>query len=153
MTARRFHGWRGILQSRHYRKPRRNIVRLRHSSSQPSRLRCAKFFRSRRLISERRSSALSAHCSKHSSSLGMAIATARNVLRVVGLLHVISASSCALARNSSRSLYRFLAGIAVGGSSILALAYLAEVAPANRRGALVDVPSQHRDRYFVRVCR
>ena len=34
---------------------------------------------------------------------------------------------------------RFLAGIAIGGSSVLAPEYLAEIAPANRRGALVGL--------------
>jgi sugar porter (SP) family MFS transporter len=36
-------------------------------------------------------------------------------------------------------LWRFLAGIAIGGSSVLAPVYLAEIAPAKRRGALVGL--------------
>jgi Sugar (and other) transporter len=64
----------------------------------------------------------------------------RNMLRVVGMLYVISALSCALAWNfTSFVLCRFLAGIAIGGSSVLAPVYLAEIAPANRRGALVGL--------------
>jgi MFS family permease len=64
----------------------------------------------------------------------------RNMLRVVGMLYVISALGCALAWNfTSFVLRRFLAGIAIGGSSVLAPVYLAEIAPANRRGALVGL--------------
>ncbi|HME40837.1 MAG TPA: sugar porter family MFS transporter [Steroidobacteraceae bacterium] len=64
----------------------------------------------------------------------------RNMLRVVGLLYVISALGCALAWNfTSFLLWRFLAGIAIGGSSVLAPVYLAEIAPADRRGALVGL--------------
>jgi MFS family permease len=62
----------------------------------------------------------------------------RNMLRVVGMLYMVSALGCALAWNfTSFALCRFLAGIAIGGSSVLAPVYLAEIAPANRRGALV----------------
>jgi hypothetical protein len=64
----------------------------------------------------------------------------RNMLRVVGMLYVISALGCALVWNfTSFVLCRFLAGIAIGGSSVLAPVYLAEIAPANRRGALVGL--------------
>jgi sugar porter (SP) family MFS transporter len=64
----------------------------------------------------------------------------RNMLRVVGMLYVISALGCALAWSfTSFVLCRFLAGIAIGGSSVLAPVYLAEIAPANRRGALVGL--------------
>jgi sugar porter (SP) family MFS transporter len=64
----------------------------------------------------------------------------RNMLRVVGMLYVISALGSALAWNfMSFAVCRFLAGIAIGGSSVLAPVYLAEIAPANRRGALVGL--------------
>jgi sugar porter (SP) family MFS transporter len=64
----------------------------------------------------------------------------RDMLRVVGMLYVISALGCALAWNiTSFAVCRFLAGIAIGGSSVLAPVYLAEIAPANRRGALVGL--------------
>jgi sugar porter (SP) family MFS transporter len=64
----------------------------------------------------------------------------RNMLRVVGLLYATSALGCALAWNfTSFASCRFLAGIAIGGSSVLAPVYLAEIAPANRRGALVGL--------------
>jgi sugar porter (SP) family MFS transporter len=64
----------------------------------------------------------------------------RNMLRLVGLLYVVSASGSALAWNLSAFVAcRFLAGIAIGASSVLAPVYLAEIAPANRRGALVGL--------------
>src|SRR3984957_11221500 len=64
----------------------------------------------------------------------------RNALRVVGLLYLFSSLGCALACNlPSFIVWRFLAGIAIGGSSVLAPVYLAEIAPASRRGALVGL--------------
>jgi MFS family permease len=64
----------------------------------------------------------------------------RDMLRAVGLLYVISALGSALAWNlSSFIVYRFFAGIAIGGSSVLAPVYLAEISPAHRRGALVGL--------------
>jgi sugar porter (SP) family MFS transporter len=64
----------------------------------------------------------------------------RNMLRVVGLLYVFSALGCAFAWNLTSFIgWRFLAGIAIGGSSVLAPVYLAEIAPANRRGAVVGL--------------
>jgi sugar porter (SP) family MFS transporter len=64
----------------------------------------------------------------------------RNILRLIGLLYMISALGCALAWNlSGFILWRFLAGIAIGGSSVLAPVYLSEIAPARRRGALVGL--------------
>jgi sugar porter (SP) family MFS transporter len=64
----------------------------------------------------------------------------RDMLRVIGLLYLISALGCALAWNlTSFVACRFLAGIAIGGSSVLAPVYLAEIAPADRRGAIVGL--------------
>jgi sugar porter (SP) family MFS transporter len=64
----------------------------------------------------------------------------RDMLRVIGLLYVISALGCALAWNfPSFVLCRFLAGIAIGGSSVLAPVYLSEIAPAKNRGAMVGL--------------
>jgi sugar porter (SP) family MFS transporter len=64
----------------------------------------------------------------------------RNMLRVIGLLYVVSAVGCALASSLPVFVFwRFLAGIAIGGSSVLAPVYLAEIAPAERRGALVGL--------------
>jgi sugar porter (SP) family MFS transporter len=64
----------------------------------------------------------------------------RDVLRVVGLLYVISALGCALAWNiASFVVCRFVAGLAIGASSVMAPVYLAEIAPAKRRGAQVGL--------------
>jgi sugar porter (SP) family MFS transporter len=64
----------------------------------------------------------------------------RNMLRLVGLLYVVSASGSALAWNLPAFIAcRFLAGIAIGASSVLAPVYLAEIARADRRGALVGL--------------
>jgi sugar porter (SP) family MFS transporter len=64
----------------------------------------------------------------------------RDMLRLVGLLYLVSALGSALAWNLSAFVAcRFLAGIAIGASSVLAPVYLAEIAPANRRGALVGL--------------
>jgi len=65
---------------------------------------------------------------------------ARNVLRLIGVLYTASALGCALSWNlSSFLVFRFLTGIAIGASSVLAPVYIAEVAPAERRGALVGL--------------
>jgi sugar porter (SP) family MFS transporter len=64
----------------------------------------------------------------------------RDMLRLVGLLYLVSALGSALAWNLSVFVAcRFLAGIAIGASSVLAPVYLSEIAPANRRGALVGL--------------
>jgi sugar porter (SP) family MFS transporter len=64
----------------------------------------------------------------------------RNILRVIGALYLMSALGCALAWNLHSFLAcRFLTGIAIGGSSVLAPVYLAEIAPANRRGIFVGL--------------
>jgi sugar porter (SP) family MFS transporter len=64
----------------------------------------------------------------------------RDVLRVVGLLYLISALGCALAWSiASFVICRFIAGLAIGASSVLAPVYLAEIAPAKRRGAQVGL--------------
>ncbi len=64
----------------------------------------------------------------------------RDMLRLVGLLYLISALGSALAWNLySFIACRFLAGIAIGASSVLAPVYLAEIAPAQRRGVLVGL--------------
>jgi sugar porter (SP) family MFS transporter len=64
----------------------------------------------------------------------------RAVLRGIGVLYVGSALGCALSWNlSSLLVFRFLIGVAIGGSSILAPVYMAEAAPAARRGAMVGL--------------
>jgi MFS family permease len=64
----------------------------------------------------------------------------RDMLRLVGALYAISSLGSAVAWSlSAFAACRFLAGIAIGASSVLAPVYLAEIAPANRRGALVGL--------------
>jgi sugar porter (SP) family MFS transporter len=64
----------------------------------------------------------------------------RAVLQYIGILYVGSALGCALSWSlSSLLVFRFLIGVAIGGSSILAPVYMAEAAPAARRGAMVGL--------------
>ena len=64
----------------------------------------------------------------------------REVLKFVGLLYLVAALGCALAWNlASFLVFRFLIGVAIGGSSVLAPVYIAEASPAERRGALVGL--------------
>ena len=64
----------------------------------------------------------------------------RAVLQCIGVLYVVSALGCALSWNlSSLLIFRFLIGVAIGGSSILAPVYMAEAAPAARRGVMVGL--------------
>ena len=64
----------------------------------------------------------------------------RQVLKFIGLLYFAAALGCALAWNlPSFLVFRFLIGVAIGGSSVLAPVYIAEAAPAERRGALVGL--------------
>ncbi|RHW17520.1 MFS transporter [Sphingomonas gilva] len=62
------------------------------------------------------------------------------VLRAIGLLYVISAIGCALAGDLiTFSAFRFVGGIAIGGSSVLIPVYIAEISPPARRGFLVGL--------------
>ncbi len=64
----------------------------------------------------------------------------RAILQCIGVLYVGSALGCALSWNlTSLLIFRFLIGVAIGGSSILAPVYMAEAAPAARRGAMVGL--------------
>jgi sugar porter (SP) family MFS transporter len=64
----------------------------------------------------------------------------REVLKFIGLLYFAAALGCALAWNlPAFLLFRFLIGVAIGGSSVLAPVYIAEASPAARRGALVGL--------------
>jgi sugar porter (SP) family MFS transporter len=63
---------------------------------------------------------------------------ARSGLRWAAALYLISGLGCALAWGWFPLLaFRIMAGIAIGASSVLAPIYLAEIAPAARRGAIV----------------
>ena len=62
------------------------------------------------------------------------------VLLVLAVFYFVSALGSAMADNwIAFLLYRFLGGLAVGGSSVVAPMYIAEIAPARLRGRLVAV--------------
>lgn len=59
-------------------------------------------------------------------------------LRLLAVLYVITAAGCALAWSwSSFVFFRFIGGLAIGGSSVIGPMYIAEIAPAEKRGRLV----------------
>lgn len=62
----------------------------------------------------------------------------RLVLRALALVYVVSAVGCGLAWSwSALVAFRFLGGVAIGGSSVAAPMYIAEIAPPESRGRLV----------------
>ena len=62
----------------------------------------------------------------------------RNTLRIMAILYTISALGCALAWTwSSLIVFRFIGGLAIGGSSVIGPMYIAEIAPPDWRGRLV----------------
>lgn len=64
----------------------------------------------------------------------------RAVLLWVAILYLISAIGSAVSWNlTSFILFRFIGGLAIGGSSVLAPVYLAEISPTARRGFLVGL--------------
>jgi sugar porter (SP) family MFS transporter len=64
----------------------------------------------------------------------------RNALRVMAVLYLVSGVGCALAWDwPSLMAFRFIGGLAIGGSSVLAPVYISEIAPPHRRGALVGL--------------
>jgi MFS transporter, SP family, arabinose:H+ symporter len=64
----------------------------------------------------------------------------REALRILAVLYTISALGCALAWNwPALMVFRFIAGLGVGGSSVLGPVYIAELAPAKWRGRLVGM--------------
>jgi sugar porter (SP) family MFS transporter len=64
----------------------------------------------------------------------------REALKFIGALYLLAALGCALAWSLPSFLVaRFLIGVAIGGSSVLAPVYIAEASPADRRGALVGL--------------
>jgi MFS transporter, SP family, arabinose:H+ symporter len=64
----------------------------------------------------------------------------RVALRILAICYLLSAIGCALAWDwNSFLLSRFLGGIAIGGSSVIGPMYIAEIAPASRRGRLVGL--------------
>ena len=64
----------------------------------------------------------------------------RNILFILALLYLLSALGSAMAQNWIMFLvYRFLGGIGVGGSSVVAPMYIAEITPARKRGRMVAI--------------
>jgi len=63
---------------------------------------------------------------------------ARACLRVIAVAYIISGIGCALAPSwAMLMVFRVLAGLAIGASSVLAPVYIAEIAPPARRGLMV----------------
>jgi len=64
----------------------------------------------------------------------------RDALRILAFFYLLAGIGCALAWNwSAFVIFRFLCGLAIGGSSVLAPVYIAEIAPPARRGFLVGL--------------
>ncbi len=64
----------------------------------------------------------------------------RDSLRILAILYLVSALGCAFAPNWYALLaFRFIGGLGIGGSSVLAPMYIAEIAPAQWRGRLVGM--------------
>ena len=61
-------------------------------------------------------------------------------LRVLAVLYVVTALGCAFAWNwYTLVFFRVLGGLAIGGSSVIGPMYIAEIAPAAKRGRLVGM--------------
>ena len=64
----------------------------------------------------------------------------RNALRIMAVLYIVSSLGCAIAWNwPALVVFRFIGGLGIGGSSVLAPVYIAELAPASLRGRLVGM--------------
>jgi sugar porter (SP) family MFS transporter len=64
----------------------------------------------------------------------------RDSLRGMAVLYVVSALGCAFAWNwTALVFFRFIGGLAIGGSSVLGPMYIAEISPAKWRGRLVGL--------------
>ncbi len=62
----------------------------------------------------------------------------RASLRLMAVLYLISSLGCAFAWSwTSLVVFRFIGGLGIGGSSVLAPMYIAEISPAHERGRLV----------------
>lgn len=65
---------------------------------------------------------------------------ARTALRWIALAFIVSSLGCALAWDfTSFTAFRVLGGLAIGGASVVAPVFIAEISPASRRGALVGL--------------
>ena len=64
----------------------------------------------------------------------------RDALRIIGIMYILSSLGCAFAPNlETFVVFRFVLGLAIGGSSVLAPVYMSEIVPAERRGQLVGL--------------
>ena len=64
----------------------------------------------------------------------------RQCLQALAVLYVVTALGCALAWNWYAFVwFRFMGGLAIGGSSVIGPMYIAEIAPAAKRGRLVGL--------------
>ena len=64
----------------------------------------------------------------------------RDALKLVGAMYVVSAIGCAVCWNlESFYVFRFIGGLAIGASSVLAPVYISEITPADRRGKLTGL--------------
>lgn len=64
----------------------------------------------------------------------------RDSLRLLAVFYFVAGLGCALAPNWALFLvFRFICGLAIGGSSVLAPVYIAEIAPPRHRGLLVGL--------------
>ncbi len=64
----------------------------------------------------------------------------RGILRIAAVLFVVSAFGSGIAGGSLEFVvYRVIGGVAVGAASVLAPAYISEIAPARLRGALATI--------------
>jgi sugar porter (SP) family MFS transporter len=64
----------------------------------------------------------------------------RDSLRGMAVLYLVSALGCAFAWNwTALVIFRFIGGLAIGGSSVLGPMYIAEISPAKWRGRLVGL--------------
>ena len=62
----------------------------------------------------------------------------KTTLLAIAALYLISAAGCAVAADALQlNIFRFLGGLGVGASSVVAPLYITEVAPAEQRGRLV----------------
>ena len=65
---------------------------------------------------------------------------ARDCLKAIGMLYVVSSAGCALAWNwQALVVFRVFAGLAIGASTVLAPVYMTEIAPPRWRGAMVGM--------------
>ncbi|HZQ40688.1 MAG TPA: sugar porter family MFS transporter, partial [Rhizomicrobium sp.] len=65
---------------------------------------------------------------------------ARDCLKAIGMLYVVSSAGCALAWSwQALVTFRVLAGLAIGASTVLAPVYMTEIAPPRWRGAMVGM--------------